>query len=75
MAKRAALITGASSGIGLAIARALGAEGYALTVSARRPDKLAAAAAELREAGIDASELAADASNEQEVKDLVAAHL
>ena len=35
---------GGSSGIGLAIARALGEEGYALTVSARRPDKLEAAA-------------------------------
>ena len=37
---RAALITGGSSGIGLAIARALGQEGYGLTVSARRPEKL-----------------------------------
>ena len=45
MAERAALITGASSGIGLAIARALGEEGYALTVSARRPEKLEEAAA------------------------------
>ena len=32
MAERAALITGGSSGIGLAIARALGQDGYALTV-------------------------------------------
>ena len=44
MAERAALVTGASSGIGLAIARALGEEGYALSVSARRPEKLEAAA-------------------------------
>ena len=42
---RAALITGGSSGIGLAIARALGQDGYAVTISARRPDKLEAAAA------------------------------
>ena len=37
---RAALITGGSSGIGLAVARALGQDGYGLTVSARRPEKL-----------------------------------
>ena len=40
MPDRAALVTGASSGIGLAIADMLGEEGYALTVAARRPDKL-----------------------------------
>ena len=45
MPDRAALVTGASSGIGLAIARMLGEEGYGLTVAARRPEKLAAAAA------------------------------
>ena len=40
MAERAAIVTGGSGGIGLAIARALGEEGYALTLSARRPEKL-----------------------------------
>ena len=53
MAEKAALITGGSSGIGLAVARALGEDGYGITVSARRPDKLEAAAAELREDGLD----------------------
>ena len=42
MANKAALVTGASSGIGLAIADMLGEEGYALTVAARRPEKLEA---------------------------------
>ena len=53
MAERAALVTGASSGIGLAIAHMLGKEGHALTVAARRPDKLAGAAQELRDAGYE----------------------
>ena len=46
---RVAVVTGASSGIGLAIAHMLGEEGHALTVAARRPDKLAGAANELRD--------------------------
>jgi NAD(P)-dependent dehydrogenase (short-subunit alcohol dehydrogenase family) len=44
---RAALITGGSSGIGLAIARMLRDEGYALTLVSRRPERIEAAAAEL----------------------------
>ena len=43
----AALITGGSSGIGLAIARMLRDEGYDLTISARNEERLSAAAAEL----------------------------
>jgi short-subunit dehydrogenase len=42
MPDRAALVTGASSGIGLAIADVLGAEGYGMTVAARRPATKAA---------------------------------
>src|SRR4029079_11113211 len=53
MPNRAAIVTGGSSGIGLAIAHMLGQEGHALTVAARRPDKLAAAAGGLRGAGVD----------------------
>src|SRR3954466_15115362 len=44
---RAALITGGSSGIGLAIARMLRDEGYGLTLASRRPEKVQAAAEEL----------------------------
>ena len=51
MAERAALVTGGSSGIGLAIARALGEDGYGVTISARRPEKLEAAAEELARRG------------------------
>lgn len=60
--RQAAFITGGSSGIGLACARALGAEGYALTVLGRRPDKLAAAAANLREDGFQVNAAAVDFS-------------
>jgi NAD(P)-dependent dehydrogenase (short-subunit alcohol dehydrogenase family) len=71
---RAALVTGASSGIGLAIARMLGAEGHGLTVAARRPEKLAGAAAELREEGYDVEEVAANMTDEADVQRVVAAH-
>jgi NAD(P)-dependent dehydrogenase (short-subunit alcohol dehydrogenase family) len=71
---RAALITGGSSGIGLAIARALGQDGYGITISARRPDKLEAAAAALRDEGIDVLAVAANMADEDEIRGAVEAH-
>ena len=74
MAQRAAIVTGASSGIGLAIAHMLGQEGYALTVAARRPEKLAAAAEELRAAGYDVNDVAGPLAEEDHVQAVVASH-
>jgi NAD(P)-dependent dehydrogenase (short-subunit alcohol dehydrogenase family) len=71
---RAALVTGGSSGIGHAIARALGEDGYGITLSARRPDKLEAAAGQLRDEGIDVLSVPANMTDEAEIKKVVAAH-
>jgi NAD(P)-dependent dehydrogenase (short-subunit alcohol dehydrogenase family) len=74
LAERAALVTGGSSGIGLAIARALGEDGYGVTISARRPEKLEAAAEELSSAGLDVQAVPANLVNEEEITSLVNAH-
>ena len=74
MKGRAALITGGSSGIGLAIARALGQDGYSLTVSARRPEKLEEAVEGLRGEGIEAESVPANMADEEQVKGLVERH-
>src|SRR3954453_3726789 len=71
---RAALVTGGSSGIGLAIARTLGEDGYRLTVSARRPDKLEEAVRGLTHAGIDAPAVPANMADEDALKQVAAAH-
>jgi NAD(P)-dependent dehydrogenase (short-subunit alcohol dehydrogenase family) len=72
--ERAALITGGSSGIGLAIARVLGQDGYGLTISSRRPEKLEAAAEELRGEGFDVLAVPANMADEQAIKDVAAQH-
>jgi NAD(P)-dependent dehydrogenase (short-subunit alcohol dehydrogenase family) len=74
VAERAALITGGSSGIGLAIARALGEDGFGVTVAARRPDKLEQAAAGLREAGLETHHVVANMREEDDIKRMVAEH-
>lgn len=57
---KTAIVTGASMGIGLGIARSLAAEGMNLVVNARRQDALEAAALELRASGIEVLAVAAD---------------
>jgi NAD(P)-dependent dehydrogenase (short-subunit alcohol dehydrogenase family) len=74
VAEKAALITGGSSGIGLAIARALGEDGYGLTLSARRPEKLAESAAGLRDDGLEVIDVPANMAQEEDLTKLVEAH-
>ncbi len=64
-----ALVTGGSSGIGLAIARMLRDEGYDLTLASRTREKIEAAAAE-----IGAHAIAADMGNEADCIRVVAEH-
>lgn len=59
---RTALITGGNSGIGLAMARALGLAGAKLALVARRAPQLEKAAADLRASGLEAMTIAADLS-------------
>ena len=68
MPDRAAIITGASRGIGLAIAQALGEDGYALTVAARKPEPLERAAAGLRDKGLEVEQVAANLVDEEGIR-------
>ena len=65
----AALVTGGSSGIGLAIARALREDGYALTVASRTREKVERAAREL-----DAHAVVADVADADDSRRLVDEH-
>jgi NAD(P)-dependent dehydrogenase (short-subunit alcohol dehydrogenase family) len=74
MPERAALVTGASRGIGFALAQTLGEEGYSLTITARKPDSLERAAAELGERGFEVEYVAANLADEDAVRDVVRRH-
>jgi NAD(P)-dependent dehydrogenase (short-subunit alcohol dehydrogenase family) len=74
LAERAAIVTGGSSGIGLAIARALAQDSYGVTISARRPDKLEGAKEELLSEELDVQAVPANLVDEDEIRKLVEAH-
>jgi short-subunit dehydrogenase len=67
---KSALITGGSTGIGLALGRMLREEGFELTLAARRPEPLEAAAQEL-----GAASVAANLGDADECVRVVAAHV
>jgi NAD(P)-dependent dehydrogenase (short-subunit alcohol dehydrogenase family) len=74
MPDRAAIVTGASSGIGLAVTRMLCSEGYGVTMAARRPEKLQAAYDELKGEGLDVEQVAGNLGDEETIKQVVRAH-
>jgi NADP-dependent 3-hydroxy acid dehydrogenase YdfG len=71
LAGRIAVVTGASSGIGAATARALAAAGATVVAGARRGDRLAALCDGIRDAGGAAEPCPADLRDETQVQALV----
>jgi NADP-dependent 3-hydroxy acid dehydrogenase YdfG len=72
LAGTAALVTGASSGIGAATARSLAAEGAAVALLARRADRLDELKSEIEAAGGTAVSVPADVTDADQVADAVA---
>jgi short-subunit dehydrogenase len=71
--KRRAVVTGASSGIGVAFARRLAADGFDLMVVARRRERLEALADQLRrDAGVGVEVVAADLTDPEQLAELEA---
>ncbi len=70
---RCAIITGGGSGIGLAVARRLAADGFGVVVTGRRVEPCEAVVAELEAAGHPALAVAADVGDPEDVRRIVAA--
>jgi NAD(P)-dependent dehydrogenase (short-subunit alcohol dehydrogenase family) len=67
---RAAVVTGASSGMGVEFARALAAAGARVVLAARRTERLETLADEIRKAGGQALAVACDVAREEDVEAL-----
>jgi NAD(P)-dependent dehydrogenase (short-subunit alcohol dehydrogenase family) len=70
--QRVAVITGASQGLGMALARGLAERGWSLVLDARRADRLEAAVAELR-ARAEVHAIAGDVTDPEHQDQIVAA--
>lgn len=70
---RCALVTGASSGLGLHFARTLAARGAKVAVTARRFDRLTTLVGEIKSAGGEAMAIACDVTDRASVADAVKA--
>ena len=68
---RSVIVTGASRGIGLAIARGFAAEGARLTICARGAETLESAVAEIEAIGAEVQGVAADVTNEADTTRVV----
>ena len=71
LTNKVALITGASSGLGLHFAKVLARQGANVAIAARRMDKLETAAKEIAHLGVRCIPIQCDVSQEQEIKELV----
>ncbi|MDN5383441.1 MULTISPECIES: 3-oxoacyl-ACP reductase FabG [Streptomyces] len=71
--KRVALVTGATSGIGLAVARLLAERDHKVFIGARTAENVASTVKELREKGLDVDGTAVDVRSVESVKAFVQA--
>src|SRR6476469_3137539 len=71
MANRVAVITGASSGIGEATAKALAGAGFAVAVAARRSDRISALADEISGDGGRALAVPTDVADPESARNLI----
>src|SRR5690242_1451609 len=74
MSNRAAIVTGASRGIGRALAETLAAEGHDLTITARKPETIEEAAEHLRGIGVEVESVAGNLADEQVIQEVARRH-
>ncbi|WP_059008588.1 3-oxoacyl-ACP reductase FabG [Streptomyces specialis] len=71
--QRVALVTGATSGIGLAVTKALAAQGHAVFICARGADTVEVTVKELRDEGLEVDGTACDVTSKDDIKAFVQA--